>query len=66
MVFFAGDFVAPLDAFLEVISQLVGVASVEEGVAGSEDVQEKALGIHLSKLEDPKTRFLNTLTRDPN
>ena len=54
MVFLQVTSLLPLDAFLEVISQLVGVASVEEGVAGSEDVQEKALGILLSKLEDPK------------
>ena len=53
----------PLDAFLEIISQLVGVAGGEEGVAGSEDVQEKTLAILLSKLKDPKTQFLNTHVR---
>ena len=48
------------DAFLEVISQLVGVANKDEGAAGHEDVQEKALGMLYSKLDNPKTRFKNT------
>jgi hypothetical protein len=50
------------DAFLEVISQLVGVADTE-AVVGREAVQEKALGMLHSKLNDPKMRFLITHVR---
>ena len=51
------------DAFLEVISQLVGVASTE-GLVGGEAVQEKALGMLSSKLGNPKTKILNTHVRE--
>ena len=37
------------DAFLEVISQLVGVANKDEGAAGHADVQEKGTGHALFK-----------------
>lgn len=45
-----------ISAFLEVLSQLVGVAK-EGGVAQSMDVKEKSLEMICSKLEDKKTRF---------
>ena len=49
------------DAFLDVISQLVVLAS-EEGVAGSESIQEKALEmlrvkVEKTKMSKPHVRF---------
>ena len=43
-------------SFLEVISQLVGVVS-GEGTARPTDVQDKALKLLVSKLEDKKSLF---------